>query len=172
MKKIAFIILSTALILLGCSKSDDLPTGSIDELQLKSSENKTEITTRTFYYWTPVNCDGNLDGWLEGELTFRIQMHHSKKKGNWDHWTRLSGTLKGGGSFEGEEFKFNYQDITYYTEGGSWDNADWTSFTYHFVAIGNKGSRILNAAEILFPNQPGDPNTFEVIPIKSKCHLK
>ena len=173
MKKLLFIFLGATILLLGCSKSDDLLPVVNDDVQLKSADKKTEVTTRTFYFWTPVNCDGNLVGALEGELTFHIRKHFNK--GNWDHFT-VTGTLIGSRldpglscPFEGEVFKFNYQDKTYYTEGGSWEEQDWTSFTYHFVAIGNNGTRILNAAEVVFLDE--EP-WYEVIPVKSKCMFK
>ena len=145
MKKIAFIILGTTLILLGCSKTDDLPVGIDEELQLKSADSRT-----VNYYWpsagfyTPIYCDGVIIDYLYGNpetLHSHGVFHLVDDVAKWAH-IMVKGTVIG--ELTGEVYKINELNKLVFDE-----NEDIINFTCRTHAKGNMGTNVIMFFTIL-----------------------
>lgn len=138
MKKTIYLILVAFLILLGCTKNDDVLVANPDEYQLKSGtveRNYPMETTGVFII--PVICDGVEIDLLTGKL---------------DIWCRMFGYYDSSGKFIGQWRVQTFEGILTSTSGSGEvfnvkgsrkiDNIN-TEFTLRANIIGNKGSHYI-----------------------------
>ena len=139
MKKLSLIFLALFLVFSGFSQSKNKGT--------------IPITYQPDFEWgMMVMCNGVHIGDLTGDVTIKARIH-----GNSDLTLDIvSGTLKGTGELEGETFKIKFHG-KYYSE---WYDDDFR-VELHFIAKGNKGTKILNVGTFDYLNGP--------VSIKSKC---
>jgi hypothetical protein len=159
MKKIAFIILTVTLIVLGCSKTDDLPVGNDEELQLKSADSRT-----VNYYWgsagfyTPVYCEGVIIDYLYGNpetLHSHGVYHLVDDVAKWANII-VKGTVKSEST--GEIFKINEVNKLVFDE-----NEDIISHTCRTHAKGDKGTNVIMFFTVI------DFNAGEMVLEKAIC---
>jgi len=136
MKTIILFFLALTLTLLGFSQS----------------RNKGTIVEKAFTYenWgIPVYCNGTEVGGLEGDVTMTSVIHNNKS------WTLdiVSGVLEGTGDLAGEYFEIKFHGKYFFEDG--------FRVELHFIAKGDKGTKIINRGYFTPITGP--------VSLKSKC---
>lgn len=152
MKKTIYFSLVAFLILLGCSKSDDVSVVNPDENQLKSTaENESVSWYVSGGYGIPLVCDDVQVGYLFGwPIEWHIIDHYAKGQLVWTIYN-TTGSLTNRST--GEVFKIQESDRLIWTQG---------DYSFHANLVGDQGSHY-----ILFGSF--DPISFEVYVDKAVC---
>ena len=143
MKTISLFLLAFSLVILGCSKSDDFPVDSNDDVQLKSADNRS--TRFTFNpigedeMYIDVSCDDEVVDVLIGDGTLTAHGTAHWIDGN-PVWSRVvvNGKLK---SLQTEEtFRIHCMDKMEFDE--NW-NIIPGAHTSHCNIVGDNGTHLI-----------------------------
>ena len=138
MKKTIYLILVAFLMVMGCSKSDDVSVVIPDENQLKSALTKTISYDYSGLYYVDLICGELQEGYLLGVVKWHVKEHYEKDILIWSIYTP-SGSLTNEST--GEVFIIKESDKLSASE-----------FTFHCKLLGNQGSHyILSGSGLLVP---------------------